>query len=255
MRDLRRRPERPLVYGHRGAAARAPENTLRSFALALDEGADGVELDVRTSRDGVVVVCHDPVLERLAHRPDRVAELDARTLGAIDVGGDRIPTLDEVLDLALPRGAIVNVEVKGDVPDRLGVSRAVARLLARRSDRDRDAIFLSSFRPEMLAAMRLAGAGVPTAFLYDLENTGAMRAAFLRRAFFPAGLHPQHRACSAAAIARWHLRGLFVNAWTVDDPALALSLAAAGIDGIITNDPAGALAVLGGLRPRPASPI
>ena len=221
MSELRRRPHRPWIYGHRGASARAPENTQRAFALAFDEGADGIELDVRLSRDGAVVVCHDPTLERLAKRPGVVAQLDARELTHIDVGGDTIPLLDDVLDAA--------------------TARAVARLLRARSARDRAAIFVSSFRPEMLAAMRVAGAGVPMAFLFDLENTGPARAAVLRRVFLPDGLHPQDRACTPQAIARWRARGLFVNAWTIDDPDRIRSLSAAGVDGIITNDPRGAL--------------
>ena len=241
MSELRRGPQRPWIYGHRGASARAPENTQRAFALAFDEGADGIELDVRLSRDGAVVVCHDPTLERLAKRPGVVAQLDARELTHIDVGGDTIPLLDDVLDAATARGGRVNVEVKGDVPDRLATSRAVARLLRARSARDRATIFASSFRPEMLAAMRVAGAGVPMAFLFDLENTGPARAAILRRVFLPDGLHPQDRACTAQAIARWRARGLFVNAWTIDDPDRIRSLSAAGVDGIITNDPRGAL--------------
>lgn len=245
MRAPTRRPDRPLVYGHRGASARAPENTQRAFALALDEGADGIELDVRTSRDGAVVVCHDPTLERLAKRPGIVAQLDAQELTRVDVGGDTIPLLDDVLDAALARDGRVNVEVKGDVPDRLATSRAVATLLRARPARDREAIFVSSFRPEMLAAMRIARADVPMAFLFDLENTGAARAAVLRRVFLPDGLHPQDRACTPEAIARWRARGLFVNAWTIDDPGRIRSLSAAGVDGIITNDPRGAIAALG----------
>ncbi|MDQ3031238.1 MAG: glycerophosphodiester phosphodiesterase [Myxococcota bacterium] len=242
---MRRAPgRRPFVYGHRGASARAPENTLKAFALALDEGADGIELDVRLSRDGVVVVVHDVDLARVAGRPDRIAALDAATLRTIDVGGDVVPTLDDTLDLTLPRGARVNVELKGDVPDRGALTRAVARLLARRHERERDAIFVSSFRPEILIGLRALRAAVPRAFLFDAEHTGPMRAALLRRAVSPEGLHPHHTLCSPGAIARWHARGLFVNAWTVDAPGRARALAEAGIDGLITNDPAGICEVL-----------
>lgn len=236
---LRARGARPLVYGHRGASARAPENTLSAFALALDEGADGLELDVRLSRDGVVMVAHDPDLQRVAKRPERVAELDAATLRTVDVGGDFVPTLDETLDLTLPRGALVNVELKGDVPDRLALARACARLFARRRPAEREALFVSSFRPEILAALRVLGARVPLAFLFDAEHTGAVRGALLRRVTPADGYHPHHGLCTPGAIARWHRRGLFVNAWTIDSAARARALAEAGVDGIITNDPAG----------------
>ena len=238
------------MFGHRGAAARAPENTLRGFALALDEGADGVELDVRYAADASVVVCHDPTLERVAKNDTRVAEASLRELAAIDVGqGERVPTLDAVIDLVRGRGAMLNVEMKGDVPDRRRLSRALARCLSRRSERDREGILVSSFRPEMLAAMRFAGARVPVAFLFDEEHTGAMRARMLARVFRPDGMHPKHTLARATDIARWHARGCFVAAWTVDDPARARALARDGIDALITNDPAGILASLRGPEP------
>jgi glycerophosphoryl diester phosphodiesterase len=235
---------RPFVYGHRGASARAPENTLRAFALAMEEGADGVELDVRLSRDGVVVVVHDPDLRRVAGRPDSVHALRASDLAGIDAGGDAIPTLDAVFDRLSGLDALVNVEMKGDVPDRLALVRAVGTLLRRRSANERDRVVVSSFRPEMLVAIRAFGPRVRRAFLFDHEHTGSIRAALLGRAIRPDGLHPQHALCSPGAIARWHRRRLFVNAWTVDDPARVRALAETGIDGLITNDPAGVVRVL-----------
>lgn len=243
---MRRRAERPWIYGHRGASARAPENSLRGFALALDEGADGVELDVREAGDGTVVVSHDPTLERVAKNPTVVAASSVRTLAGIDLGGgEHVPTLDAAIDLVRGRDARLNVEVKGDVPDRMQLCRAVVRLLARRSTRDREGILVSSFRPEMLAAIRFAGAGVPIAFLFDEENTGMFRARVLARALRPDGMHPKHTLALPERIRRWQARGCFVGAWTVDEPARARALAQAGIDALITNDPRGIVAALG----------
>jgi glycerophosphoryl diester phosphodiesterase len=247
---MHRAAERPWVFGHRGASARAPENTLKSFALALDEGADGVELDVRDAADGTVVVVHDPTLERVAKRPTVVARTSARELATIDVGGGQtVSALDTVIDLVRGRGGLLNVEVKGDVPDRLRLCRAVARLLSRRNDVEREGILVSSFRPEMLAAMRLAGARVPMAFLFDRKNTGILRARALARVFRPDGMHPQEDLVDDAKIAHWHARGCFVGTWTVDDPDRARALARGGIDALITNDPRGILAALGVLGP------
>lgn len=236
---------RPLVYGHRGASAHAPENTLPAFARALDDGADGVELDVRDAACGTVVVVHDPTLDRTAGRPGEVSRMPAHELATVEVGGGAtIPTLDQAIDLVRGRDRRLNVEVKGDVPDRLHLCRAVARVLRRRSPREREGLMVSSFRPEMLAALRALGAGVPMAFLFDEEHTGVLRARMLARVFRPDGLHPQHRLADAATIARWHARGLFVAAWTVDDPERVRALAAAGIDGLITNDPRRTLGLL-----------
>lgn len=236
---------RPWIYGHRGASARAPENTLRAFALALDEGADGVELDIRIAGDETVVVVHDPDLARVSGHTIIVAKHSVRELAAHDVGsGERVPRLDDVIDLVRGRDRVINVELKGDVPDKLATCRALARLLARRSSRDREGLFLSSFRPEMLQAMRVLGSSVPVGFLFDRENTGMVRAALLRRALRPEGQHPHHSLATGEAIARWHRRGQFVNAWTVNEPARAKQLDALGIDGLITNDVKGILEAL-----------
>src|SRR5512138_2530443 len=94
---------RPLVLGHRGASADAPENTLAAFRLALEQGADGVELDVRRCRTGEVVVVHDADTSRVAGAPLRVGDASLSELRALDVGGpagarfrgERIPRLEE----------------------------------------------------------------------------------------------------------------------------------------------------------------
>src|SRR5512138_1747669 len=109
---------RPIVHGHRGASADAPENTLAAFRLAMAQGADGVELDVWRCASGEVVVFHDDDATRIAGSPLRPKDATLAELRALDVGahrgeafrGERIPLLDEVLE-ALP-SAVVNVELK-----------------------------------------------------------------------------------------------------------------------------------------------
>src|SRR5512138_3482216 len=111
-----RAPGRPLVLGHRGASADAPENTLAAFRLAMAQGADGVELDVWRCATGEVVVTHDEDTRRVAGASLRVPDAPLAALRALDVGafagprfgGERMPLLSEVLE-ALP-GAVVNVE-------------------------------------------------------------------------------------------------------------------------------------------------
>ncbi|MDW6064895.1 glycerophosphodiester phosphodiesterase family protein [Streptomyces sp. FXJ1.4098] len=105
---------RPLVYGHRGARADEPENTLRSFRRAHRVGAEGVELDVRVSRDGHLVVIHDATVDRTTDGTGEVAALSLAELRELDAGqGERIPTLREALD-AFP--GLVQVEIKA--PER-----------------------------------------------------------------------------------------------------------------------------------------
>lgn len=242
---------RARLWAHRGASAHAPENTAAAFARAIADGADGVELDVRTAGCGTVVVAHDPGLERVAHRAGEVAALTARELAEVELVGAGtttrgIPTLDTTLDQVLGAGLSLNVEIKGDVPDRVALSRAVAAVLARRRPAEREAIVVSSFRPEILVAFRAAGLGIPVGFLFDAENTGRYRAAALVRALRPDGVHPQYRLADRASIVAWHARGYFVNVWTVDDESRVRALAADGVDGLITNDPRRARLALAG---------
>ncbi len=239
---IRRRARRtvsvvPLLYAHRGANRRAPENTLTAFRLAIEEGADGVELDVRLAAGGEVVVVHDPRLDRVAGRALEVARADYDALRAVPIGEhERVPLLDEALDLVVGAGLRLNVEVKGDVPDRLALALAVGRVLRRRSAAERAHVVLSTFHPVVLLGLRAARPGVPLAFLFDGEHTGPRRSALLRRALLPDGLHPHHALCTPAAVRRWKARGSFVSPWTVNDPAQARRLADLGVDSLITDD-------------------
>src|SRR5512133_799359 len=121
---------RPLVLGHRGASAEAPENTLAAFRLAMEQGADGFELDVRRCATGEVVIVHDEDLSRVAGAPLRVRDTPLAALRSFDVGawkgegfrGERIPLLSEVLE-ALP-AAVVNVELKSEGGRDLSLAHA-----------------------------------------------------------------------------------------------------------------------------------
>src|SRR5688572_9530741 len=120
---------------------------MRAFALAIDEGVDVVEPDVRLAGTGEVVVVHDPDLHRVsgAESGAEVARTALRELRTVDVGdGERIPRLDDVLDLLRTptHDLAVNVEVKWDVPDRVALCRAVVRTLLRRSPFERERVLL-----------------------------------------------------------------------------------------------------------------
>lgn len=206
------------LYAHRGSHRDAVENTLEAFSFAIAEGADGVELDVRGTRDGSVVVFHDADLARLAGEPRDVAAFDRGDLPP--VGGAPIPTLDEVLDLVLGAGLEVNVEVKGAPVETAGV-------LAHRPQRERDRIIVSSFLGEALEVVRARLPSIRLALLVDrLEPVVPLTVG---------GLHPHHELCTPERVGRWRSQGLFVNAWTVNDPARARALAAMGLDGLVTD--------------------
>src|SRR5512145_550808 len=214
---------RPLVLGHRGASADAPENTLAAFRLAMEQGADGVELDAWRCATGEVVVVHDEDLARVGGAPLRVPDSPLADLRALDVGawkgerfrGERIPLLEEAL-AALP-GAVVNVELKSRGGRDLSLARAAAEAIARAGAAGR--VVVSSFDWRLVAAFRLAAPDVATGLLFD--ETRAWRVPLLLgvRALRPAALHPALALASDARVRRWSRRGLDVNVWTVDDPA------------------------------------
>ncbi len=241
----RRKGARPLVLGHRGARQRAPENTLAAFALALDEGADGVELDVRLDGSGDVVVLHDRTLTRVSAGgdPRDVETLSSAELGAVDLAdGQRVPRLAEVLAWAARRGALVNVELKQDVSDRaLLVARVSALLRAASSARPR--VLCSSFHPGMVQRIARRLPAVPAALLVENPTPGAIRSAYWR-ALGARGLNPAARATTPALVAAVQARGDRVCVWTVNDGERARALAGLGVDGLITDDPRGVLAAL-----------
>ena len=233
---------RPLVLGHRGASADAPENTIAAFRLALAQGADGVELDAWCCAGGEVVVAHDEDTARTAGESLRIPDSPLAALRALDVGamkgdafrGERIPLLEEALD-AVPRG-IVNVELKSRGGRDLRLAQAAARVIARAGAAPR--VIASSFDWRLLLAFRLAAPDVPVGLLFDGERAWRARTWVATRLFAPAAVHPDRALVTGARLRAWTARGLAVNVWTVDDPADAAWLSRDGATALVTNVPA-----------------
>jgi glycerophosphoryl diester phosphodiesterase len=231
---------RPLVLGHRGASAEAPENTLAAFRLAMAEGADGVELDVWRCASGEVVVFHDEDARRIAGEALRIRDAPLAALRALDVGahrgsrfrGERIPLLAEVL-AALP-GAVVNVELKSRGRD-LRLAAAAAQVIAAAGASDR--VIISSFDFRLLSAFRVAAPDLPVGLLFDAEHPWRLRTALAIPLLGPAAVHPDRRLVTPSRVARWRERGLGVNVWTVDAPEEVERLARLGVTALISNVP------------------
>ncbi len=242
------REDRPLVFGHRGASAVAPENTVPAFAAARCLGADGVECDLRLSADGELVVCHDARLERLAGLPEAVRDLPLAALRERFVLADRfpgirasIPTLAEAVEAGGP-GLLWNLELKVGPDEEAGpLARRTAEAIVRLGLEDR--ILISSFHPLALLAFRAAAPRLPTAFLWESPGR-PVRDGILALALSSFAVHPEAVLVGAGTVGRWHRFGRLVNVWTVDEPAEVRRLAALGVDGIVSNQPDVALAAL-----------
>jgi glycerophosphoryl diester phosphodiesterase len=221
-----------LVIAHRGASATFPENTLEAFRGAAEQGADWVELDARRTADRALVVHHDALL------PDgrAVVELAASDLPA------SVPSLAEALDACAGMG--VNIEIKNNQPDPdfdvdEHVAEATVALLAERGGRDE--VLISSFNPATVVRVRQRDPRLATALLViepepqvvDLVSAAGHQA-----------LHPYDWFVDEDLVDRCHAAGVRVNVWTVDDADRMVELLALGVDGLCTNVPAVARALI-----------
>ncbi len=234
----------PAIIAHRGASAHAPENTLAAFRLALEHGADGIELDAKLTRDGQVVVIHDPTVTRTTGEQGVVQEMTLAQLKALDAGsffdsafaGEPIPTLAEVFD-AISSRALINVEITNYTSIRDGLPDKIADLVIRHHLQNN--ILFSSFHPYNLMRIKHRLPKVPVAIL--TQEGPAMVARLLRgpagRLFAPRFIHPYYTDVSEKMLKAEHRLGRRVNVWTVDDPQDIRRLFKMGIDGIITDDP------------------
>ncbi|MDF1564345.1 MAG: glycerophosphodiester phosphodiesterase [Deltaproteobacteria bacterium] len=230
------------ILAHRGASARATENTLAAFALARREGADGIELDVRLCGSGEVVVFHDATLERLTGDPRRVAALSLSHLRALRLpGGERIPTLAEAYEAAGP-DLLVNVELKVTERRPTGLEEAVARVIA--DLRVAERTLISCFHPAGLWRIREHAPRLPRGLLFGTEQHRLWRRGWQGLGAGLSALHPEASLVGPARMRLWRSLGLAVNVWTVDDAPTLRRLAALGVDAVITNDPAFARSVL-----------
>jgi glycerophosphoryl diester phosphodiesterase len=231
---------RPRVWGHRGDPAHAPENTMRSFEQAIAAGADGIELDVRLDGDRHVVVFHDDRLDRLTGQGGRIEELPAAARAALRVQGEPVPLVAEVLAAF---DTDVNIEIKAPRLGGAGALVAAAAKVIKASGRA-ERVLVSSFDPIALFQLHRHLPDVATAYLFHDAQALPLRRGWAGRWAGASLAHPQHTLVDEASLARWHRAGLPVNVWTVNDPAELRRLAALGVDGVFTDDPAAARAVL-----------
>lgn len=241
-----------IRVGHRGAALLAPENTLRSFEVALDAGAEAIEFDVLDLIGGPLVLAHCDDLSEVSHGAATGTVRD-KTLEELRSVAPDLPTLDEALAFLAGRpGVVVHADLK--LGTRLD---EVADALVRHGVDDRTIV--SGFHREALLAVRRRAPGVRIGFTYPEDRLGVTRHRVLHpairlgtkvmRRFLPrrivamaarAGadaLMLHHAVVSRAAVERAHAAGIAVWAWTVDLPEELELVRRAGVDAVITNDP------------------
>ncbi len=228
---------RPWIYGHRGARGAVSENTLLSFETALDDGADGIELDVRLNHEGAIVVFHDDNLERMTEGRDRreVFDVPIRELAKVALNrGGAIPSLPEVLNWAARRKLFLNIELKPRRDDarRLAVS-VMQEILQKAAPQLQSRVLLSSFSPDVMAQASEQQWPLPIAFLISAKNLEVPPSMGLTRF----GVHPHYPLADTDRLAEFHKLGTFINVWTVNEGGVAEALNALQVDGIVTDEP------------------
>ncbi len=252
------------VHGHRGARAMRPENTIPAFEYAIDQGVDAIEMDVAVTKDEVPVISHDPVLNPEICRglagTKVISEMTFAELRKWDCGslvnphfpkqtplpGTRIPSLEEVLALSKRGNFVFNIETKifKDKPQYTPPPDRFAELLLHLIDRHqlRSRVIVQSFDFRTLQAMKKLAPDIRLAALDEDEKLGDF-VTVARRA--GAGIiSPEKGMVTPSRVVAAHQAGLQVIPWTANTPQEWDALIAAGVDAIISDDPAALIAYL-----------
>jgi glycerophosphoryl diester phosphodiesterase len=248
-----------LNIGHRGASGYAPEHTIPSYDLALEQGADYIEIDLQMTADGVLVAMHDETLDRTATAPEGVPEeyctgpVIERTLEQIkmcDVGswfspeyaGEQIPTLEEIFQRY---GTSVNYYIETKNPEAVPCKCMEEELLRLMEEYDlikpaekRWQVLIQSFSAESLQEIHGYNESLPLIQLYsDTETSESIRASLREVSTYAVGIGPSQSDVDAALVKAAHVLCLDVHPYTVNETRDMEALIALGVDGMFTNYP------------------
>lgn len=234
------------VWAHRGASGYAPENTLEAFALAAEQKADGVELDVQLTKDDRLVVFHDETIDRVSGEHGFVKDFTLEELKRLNVNRTipgykavQIPTLEEVYDLLKGTGMTINVEIKSSIIWYPDIERKTLELTKKMGMQDK--VIYSSFNHYSIRKLKELDASVETGILYGdvlcdinnyCKNVGAE------------ALHPIYCHRYMDSIWKEYMEsGLPLHIWTVNEEADMKFFMENNVDAIITNYPDKAIAL------------
>lgn len=240
---------KPVIFAHRGSSAHAPENTLSSFKLAVEQGADFIELDAKLTADGQVVVIHDQNTLRTTGVAGSVIEMKLADLKALDAGsffapqfsGEKIPTLDEVFE-EVGKKIFINVELTNYISPKDLLVPAVAQIIKRHEMQNR--VLFSSFLMRNLRKAKTLIPEAPVAILCLAGFSGWMYRSGIGFSGSPELIHPNLEDISQAYVQREHHRNRRVHVWTVNSEQDLTRMFQCGVDGVFCDDPVKARKVL-----------
>ena len=246
---------KPLIIGHRGASAEAPENTLAAFMLAREQGADGIEFDAKLTRDGVVVIHHDRTLNRTTNGTgpletrslDELKDLDAGSFFHPAFQKERIPTLQEIIEV-VGKDLLLNIELTNYANPRDELPEAVIAVV--RAHQLEARVLLSSFNRLALRRVHALAPDLLTGLLVRPTQLPCYRA-YLRRSCPHDAYHPHYWMLKESATKTAISNGM-VNVWTVNEEHQMKACIDLGVDALITDRPGFARSVINRLMAQPA---
>jgi glycerophosphoryl diester phosphodiesterase len=232
----------PWVIAHRGASGHTPENTMASFRRAVELGAGFIETDLQLTRDGRFVAMHDAMLDRTTNGRGPVHSLTLAELRKLDAGhwydrefsGEKIPTLEEILDFSRQHDVVFYLEIKYDVA--WGMHHALVAAIQGAQNAARTIVI--SFDPDTLKEVRQLDASIMVGLLADREST-AKRPDFIQTAMDTGArqLCLESSMLTETVVDRAHEADLLVAGWTINTASAMRSAIKSGVDGIMTDLP------------------
>ncbi len=230
----------PLIIAHRGDVSNAPENTLPAFQRAYESGADGVELDVRLTRDGQLVVFHDRSLKRIGGMRGLVTNVSLDEIRSLDVGewfgpkfkGVQVPTLDEVFEF-LPSNYLINVEMKAVIDGMRHIAHRVAEVV-RRHQRWGSTL-VASFNPISLWELRKIEPRIIRGYIWSRRHPPPIRSRCFSRMVRAHWYDPANDSYNPRLMRKMRKQGVRTLAWDLDFGQDLSKMAGARLDGVVTD--------------------
>ncbi len=231
----------PLIIGHRGASAHAPENTIAAFEQALKYHADGVELDAKLTKDDHIVVIHDKTVNRTTDGIGEIKKLSLVEIQSLDAGSkfdkrfhnEKIPLLEEVFE-SIGKKILINIELTNYANPSDQLPEKVAELVKKHNMQD--SIIFSSFLPKTLLRIRKILPTIPAGILALPGLAGAFSRSLFGKWITPELVHPHFTDVHTGYVQREHQRHRKVTVWTVDTEKDIKNMLLFDVDGIITDD-------------------
>ena len=240
------------VISHRGANMVAPQNTIAAFRKSIEIGCDGFETDIHLTKDGIPVICHNFTIDETSTGKGAVKDMTLEELRAFDFGkykgdefiGEKIPTLDEFLELSKTMGddmKVLDIELKSEHFGEAGTELAEKTIDAVKNHGLFDQLLISSFDPALLVVCKKIDKNCKTGILYSPNSTMGFKIGLRPISFAKEigadALHPFYMYVNKAYVKKAHKAGLQVNPWTVNNEKTVKKLLKFGVDGIITDNP------------------